>query len=260
MSEFQYEVQKINDTAFMVSEGFTTMFVLAGETQTLLIDCGLGVGDFQALVKTLAGDAPVTLAATHAHVDHIGGRGQFDEMAISAPEAALIRTCGASQRRRWLRRKQLTEHVTKEIRIRDEKKEPRVRIIKEGDTFDLGGGRIVEVMETPGHTKGSLSFYDRQQKILYAGDTVSSYLFLWLPHTATVEATLQSFYRMRSLDFELIWPCHHRRPFDRARFDGLVETLEQLAQKKNTRLPLVKKFVRNGNRVFYRTSLVREKN
>lgn len=45
-------------------------------------------------------------------------------------------------------------------------------ILSEGDTLPLLGG--LEVLETPGHTPGHLSFYAPHHSLLFAGDSVST--------------------------------------------------------------------------------------
>ena len=49
--------------------------------------------------------------------------------------------------------------------------------LQEGDSFDLGGITI-DVIKTPGHTKGGMSFFYREEKWLYAGDAFG--FFVWL--------------------------------------------------------------------------------
>lgn len=253
----QYEVKQIGEGAFFLSEKFSTMFVLTGSLRALLIDCGLGVGDYRAEAERLTRGLPYDFVATHAHVDHIGGRGQFETMYISETESRRIGKCGLGARRRWLLRKKITGAAPKDVFVRKDVREPEVRIIKEGDVFDLGDGREVEVISTPGHTGGSVSLYDRKYKILYAGDAVSSYLYLWLPESGFVEEERKTLEKIAALDFSLIWPSHHRRPFDRERFQGVYETVKKLSEQKNSPLPKVKRFTQQGNQVIYRTDRIR---
>jgi glyoxylase-like metal-dependent hydrolase (beta-lactamase superfamily II) len=42
---------------------------------------------------------------------------------------------------------------------------------KEGDTIRVGGLKF-EVLETPGHSRGGLCFYERTEGILFSGDTL----------------------------------------------------------------------------------------
>jgi glyoxylase-like metal-dependent hydrolase (beta-lactamase superfamily II) len=46
------------------------------------------------------------------------------------------------------------------------------RILNEGDSIDLGKGLRLEVIHTPGHSKGSISLLLRDQGILFCGDAV----------------------------------------------------------------------------------------
>jgi len=43
------------------------------------------------------------------------------------------------------------------------------RAVSEGDTIDIGGSTL-EVLETPGHTKGHVSYYCRDEHALWCGD------------------------------------------------------------------------------------------
>jgi len=48
-------------------------------------------------------------------------------------------------------------------------------ILRDGDELDYGGGWKVRVIETPGHTKDSLSYYIPRIKTLIAGEAVGIY-------------------------------------------------------------------------------------
>jgi hydroxyacylglutathione hydrolase len=45
--------------------------------------------------------------------------------------------------------------------------------VQEGDVLDIGGHRV-EVLDTPGHTAGHVSYYWPDDKLLFAGDTLFS--------------------------------------------------------------------------------------
>ncbi|MCX6694780.1 MAG: MBL fold metallo-hydrolase [Candidatus Altiarchaeota archaeon] len=46
------------------------------------------------------------------------------------------------------------------------------RKLRGGDEVDLGGGCVLEVVHTPGHTPGSVCLYEPVTKSLFTGDTV----------------------------------------------------------------------------------------
>ena len=43
-------------------------------------------------------------------------------------------------------------------------------VVKDGDRIDLGD-RVLEVIHTPGHSPGSICLLDKENKILFTGDT-----------------------------------------------------------------------------------------
>jgi glyoxylase-like metal-dependent hydrolase (beta-lactamase superfamily II) len=51
--------------------------------------------------------------------------------------------------------------------------------VKDGYIFNLGGRRI-QVMETPGHTPGSICFLDIGNKLLFTGDNNNTLVWLFL--------------------------------------------------------------------------------
>jgi glyoxylase-like metal-dependent hydrolase (beta-lactamase superfamily II) len=47
------------------------------------------------------------------------------------------------------------------------------RALKDGDTIDLGG-RVLDVLHTPSHTRDSICLHDRQTGVLFGGDTINT--------------------------------------------------------------------------------------
>ncbi len=75
-----------------------------------------------------------------------------------------------------------------------------------------------EVLETPGHTPGHLSFYFAPERILFAGDALAvvddDVRFMARPVTPDLEAARRSM--LRCLEHPLSWLCPgHRRPLGR---------------------------------------------
>jgi glyoxylase-like metal-dependent hydrolase (beta-lactamase superfamily II) len=44
-------------------------------------------------------------------------------------------------------------------------------LLEDGDLIDLGGGRELEVIYTPGHSPGSICLLDKSNRLLFTGDT-----------------------------------------------------------------------------------------
>ena len=69
-----------------------------------------------------------------------------------------------------------------------------------------------EVVETPGHTPGHISFYYRPDKVLFAGDALAvvhgRIRFMARPVTLDLEQARASMQRCLTLDFERLCPGH----------------------------------------------------
>ncbi|MGI8650835.1 MAG: MBL fold metallo-hydrolase, partial [Rubrobacter sp.] len=175
--------------------------VLVKGNRPVLLDSGFG-GDVRETEHLLreAGVAPeeVTLIAnSHYHCDHAGGNGPLQErygtpVAAHRWEAAMVNrrdreACSA----RWLDQPIEAYTVT--------------RPLSDGDRIDAGGV-LLEVIETPGHTLGHLSFYAPEQRVLISGDAVHSDDVAWVgPFREGVGATeraMESIRRLMSLKVE----------------------------------------------------------
>jgi glyoxylase-like metal-dependent hydrolase (beta-lactamase superfamily II) len=87
------------------------------------------------------------------------------------------------------------------------KLEPDV-LVKDGEVFDLG--IKLEVIHTPGHTPGSVCFYERGKKWLFSGDTVFSDGYFGrvdLPG-GNARELIQSIEKLSKLDVENLYPGH----------------------------------------------------
>ncbi|MCQ2543003.1 MAG: MBL fold metallo-hydrolase [Lachnospiraceae bacterium] len=97
---------------------------------------------------------------THAHFDHIIGVDGI-EMLVKAPvyggkkDAPLYADPELNQ----------SFKINKEIRIKLDHE------VEEGDVIEIGSMKC-KVLETPGHTAGSVCYYFEEEKLLFSGDTL----------------------------------------------------------------------------------------
>lgn len=130
--------------------------------------------------RMLGGRDPGWLCLTHLHFDHCGAAAQLKEafgltIAASARGAEIASRPGALATigmlnanaaqavRRWGR--YLTEAPEFAPFTVD-------RVLADGDRLDLGGGAVVEVLATPGHTWDFLSYHVPSRGILVASESV----------------------------------------------------------------------------------------
>lgn len=131
-----------------------------GEKECIVIDPGSSPQDLRAAIDA-TGLKPVLLLATHCHFDHVGAVHALAE-AYQAPFA-----CHALD----LDRLEELEDNYAFYGMGSTKKPKVSRMIADGEVLELSGMRL-KALHTPGHTPGSLCFYDAASACLFSGDTL----------------------------------------------------------------------------------------
>lgn len=260
-----YDVREIADGIYRINEfNLTTMFVIIGKERALVLDCGTGVGDFKTVVDNLT-TLPYDVALTHVHVDHAGGRGQFEKVFCSAADERLFKDISVFFRKfyAWMMRYIMQ---IKAIRLRDAsihkiEKEPEHVHIGEGYVFDLGG-RTVRVHEVPGHTRGSLAFHLVEDEILFTGDDMNPLLLLFLKGATSAEELLESVDKLLAIEgVTTYWPSHLDAPLSLEQRDGIRAAIAKIVAHKHNWYfpPLFAVTSKNKYTVMHWTSNMRKK-
>lgn len=89
---------------------------------------------------------------------------------------------------------------------------PRLSPVYEGQKLQIGE-RLFEVLDTPGHTDGHISFFNEDEGILISGDYLLPPVFtnvcLWpTSHPNPMEIFLSSIKKVSSLPLKLVLPAH----------------------------------------------------
>jgi glyoxylase-like metal-dependent hydrolase (beta-lactamase superfamily II) len=134
-----------------------------GDEQTreaIVIDPGDQIEDVLACLKKH--DLKVkAIVITHAHIDHIGGAAQL-KAATGAPVMMNARD------------QELYDHLDVQASWLGMKNPARTAVdleAREGVTLNLGDAAF-QILETPGHTQGSVSIWIPTENKLVAGDTL----------------------------------------------------------------------------------------
>ena len=214
-----YQVSKIDEHTWKLEDPFRTyMYLAEGRSKAVLIDAGNGFSGLREVVSLLT-DKPVTVILTHGHFDHTGAACEFPECYIHREDKGILEA-GLEKKLRedqMLRFKQLFQ-----VDLSSEEEEylvnaevPKsVKYFSDGTKIDLGG-RWLEVIETPGHTHGSVCFLDKGNKYLFAGDTACNReILVYFEHSASVEDVMLSDEKLlkRKTEYLQIWPGHHECP------------------------------------------------
>ena len=230
-----YHTFPIDTHTWLIEDCFKSyMYLLEGEREAVLIDTGMGLPGLKECVNSLT-LKPVTVINSHGHLDHTGGNCQFENRYMMASDYDALKEHTDAQFR-----EKLIKGFAQEFGMRFDEKELR-RIaqagylvpfspLSDGQILDLGS-RMLEIIATPGHTKGSVCILDIERKNLFSADTVCDQgILLFFSHSASVSDYLSS---VRSLkgkkkSYDKIWPGHHKYPLDPDYLEEYEECAEQI--------------------------------
>jgi glyoxylase-like metal-dependent hydrolase (beta-lactamase superfamily II) len=144
----------------------------------VLIECGPSnvLGNLEAALGSIGVDAVSAMVVTHIHLDHAGGAGHF---AARFPGASIgVHTKGARHladpTRLWASAERIytPEGMQRLWGPMEPVPEERLLLLDEGSRIDLGGGRHLDVMYTPGHAKHHIVFSEEVSGGMFVGDSV----------------------------------------------------------------------------------------
>jgi len=206
METTKYQAFPLDETCWRIEENGVRVFLIKGIEKALLIDTGFGTGNIREFVETMT-DLPIMLVNTHADGDHIGGNHFFSEVYM---------------------------HPSEYDRFYEKKKSAmKMRPLWEKDIIDLGN-RKLEVVLIPGHTPGSIALLDRENRILFSGDSVSASTIYMFGAGRNLPAYMDSLEKLLSLrsDFDTIYPSHGSIPIDRSILSELLLGANSLFEGK----------------------------
>ena len=158
-------------------------FLLTGPDNALLIDTGFADTHLIEEVRRLT-DRPLQVLLTHADLDHAGGLSEFGEGWLHKGDWPLV------------------------------KAGPVLHPLREGEVFRCGSFAL-EVIEIPGHTPGSVAFFDAERGLLISGDSVQKEGPIYMYGSyRDLDRYIESLRRLLDMSegIRTILPSHHPLP------------------------------------------------
>ena len=183
-------------------------YVVIGSEKALLIDTGFGYGSLKKIVDGIT-DLPIVLINTHGHPDHVGGNAEFGSALLHSADFDLFAVRAAYETRMS---EAIHWPIEGEIDLQPTPEGPTA--IEDGDEIDLGG-RKVQIILTPGHTKGSICIFDEQTGSLFAGDNIHPMaVAMTEPCAATVSELMNAMEEVKKLPVKKIYSGHSQEALD----------------------------------------------
>jgi glyoxylase-like metal-dependent hydrolase (beta-lactamase superfamily II) len=211
-----FEVYKIRPGVFAIYEPHQSeeiiSYLILGSKHALLFDTGMGISNIRATVEHLT-TLPVSVLNSHTHNDHIGDNWRFQD--IYGIDTYFTRANARGSRddaQAEITAGQICGPLPQHFNAKEYSSRPFsiTHWLHDGDTIDLGG-RILQVIATPGHTPDSISLLDAAHGLLFTGDTYyPGPIFLYRPETNLADYT-RSVEKLAAMAprLQLLLPAHN---------------------------------------------------
>lgn len=234
-----FEVYRVRPGVFAIYEPHQSeeviSYLLLGTKKGLLFDTGMGISNIKNVVGHLT-KLPVSVINSHTHNDHVGDNWRFSDIygmdtgftranakgskEDAQAELAPGEICGDLPAGFGA-----NSYATRPFQIS--------HWLHDGDKIDLGG-RVLEVIATPGHTPDSIALLDAQHGFLLTGDTFyNGPIYLYRPETdldayvASVEKLVRLAPRVK-----ILLPSHNVPVADPHYLTQVVEAMKKVRKGK----------------------------
>lgn len=236
--------EKISDRLYHFTEGYSmvhrfTIGVIVGDEKIMVIDAGLGgTPNLRKYIESVVGtDKPIICAVTHGHPDHAGSALLFDEAYCSALDWPRLQTFAfpIAQRLEDLHGFALDNNEVQEYCTRNiiDNTTTVFKDVKDGDVFDLGGVKI-EAIHIPGHSDGSMAYFNREEKYVFTGDGVNTDTHIKKMNREDMRNYANVLRRFVSIvgDDVTVYPAHLPLTMDISVAKNLITACEEIADGK----------------------------
>jgi glyoxylase-like metal-dependent hydrolase (beta-lactamase superfamily II) len=213
-----YTICNITDSVYQINmHNHVFSYLIIGNQKALLIDTGWGTVDIKSIVESLT-SLPLIVVNTHGHLDHMYGNYQFEEVFIKEEDAMLIAYDYTKEKREYVMKRFGNPMLPFGITLDDwlNVKPNKTSYLNNVKHFDLGN-RIIEIIDIPGHSRGSIGLLDRKERLLFSGDSIlNSTIFLHFNLSTKLNVYLKGIENLIALksNFDFIYPSHPFAPIE----------------------------------------------
>jgi glyoxylase-like metal-dependent hydrolase (beta-lactamase superfamily II) len=234
-----FEVYRIRPGVFAIYEPRQSeeviSYLILGRKKALLFDTGMGISNIRAVVQELT-QLPVAVLNSHTHNDHVGDNWRFSEIYGRDTEFTREHARGSSEA---AQAELAPGELCGPLPAGFDRKSYRTRPftithwLRGGEKISLGG-RVLQVISTPGHTPDSIMLFDEANGLLFTGDMYyPGPIFLFRPET-DLDAYVASVRAMAALapHLQLLLPAHNLPVAEPGELNRVLAAMEQVRSGK----------------------------
>ena len=234
-----FEVYKVADGTFAIYEPHQAeeviSYLIIGHKQALLFDTGMGIANIHKVVTQLT-SRPVVVLNSHTHNDHVGGNSLFT--FVFGMDTAFTRANAKGSRddaQEELGPGMICGSLPRGFDAKAYATRPWHISLSVHDGFKVNlGARTVEIIATPGHTPDAIALIDRENGLLFTGDTYyPGPIWLFRPET-DLDAYVASVKKLAALEpqVKLVLGAHNVPVAEPAILGRLVTAIEDVRADK----------------------------
>jgi glyoxylase-like metal-dependent hydrolase (beta-lactamase superfamily II) len=218
VSDSWFEVYRVRQGVYAIYEPHQSeeviSYLIIGSKRALLFDTGMGISNIRKVAEELTA-LEISVLNSHTHNDHVGDNWRFSRERIYGMDTEFTRASAKGSKadaQAELAPGELCGRLPAGFDAANYSTRPFQigRWLHDGDKINLGG-RVLEVIATPGHTPDAIALLDRSNGLLFTGDTYyPGPIFLYRPET-DLDGYLHSLERLVALapDLKLLLPAHN---------------------------------------------------
>lgn len=216
-SDSWFEVYEVEQGIFAIYEPHqwqeVISYLVVGSSSAVLFDTGNGIGDIKAVVDRLT-DKKITVVNSHGHIDHVGGNYQFEHITSIATDFTWSRSQGSVNAA--VREEASSAALCKPLPVGVTEDNHHIKpfrmanIVESGHRIDIGG-RVLELIQIPGHTSDSIIMVDRHAGFMWTGDTYYTGPIWLYAETTDLPAYRKTIHMLGEMApaFKVLFPAHN---------------------------------------------------
>ena len=235
-----FDVREVSDDIVVFEEPLHSenvkSYLVIGAERAALIDTGMGVADLKREVEAVT-SLPIVVLQSHAHFDHIGDAWRFEDVRVHASEAAALAAGRAPETLKgWMDPEELSGPLPEgfDPDTYELKGNTPTSLLADGDEIDLGG-RTLTVLHCPGHSPGSLVFWDKLCRLLISTDVAYLRQLYALNPDSSISDYVTSLRRLESMipDLDVLLPSHGPTPIEPRHLAVMADGMRQVVDGRS---------------------------
>lgn len=211
------------------------MYLAAGDNKACLMDTGYGVKGLRELTESLC-HLPVTVWLTHAHYDHAFGAFEFGQAYMNPLDFPLFHTNSQPDFR-----ERVIAHASPNLSLEQmQRGDLKLLPLNDGDTLELGG-LTVEAHHVPGHTKGTMIFLLREERMVLFGDACGPGTMLVEDAASPISDYLKALMQLkRELEphYDIILRNHGTCISGKELLDNVIDVCNDILTHRDDKVPV----------------------